>query len=85
MPREGWICPRCRMAHAPWVPSCDCHTRSSGINVTLGGPIYDRSAVPYAYDTSEPRTAKRPCPTCKGTGTTGQMQVRPACRGAKEI
>ena len=22
---EGWVCPRCRKANAPWVSSCNCN------------------------------------------------------------
>lgn len=21
---QGWVCPRCGVAHAPWVSRCDC-------------------------------------------------------------
>ena len=22
----GWVCPQCRVSHAPWVPSCNCQS-----------------------------------------------------------
>lgn len=80
---QGWICPRYQKVNAPWMPSCNCHTTS--INVTIGRPVYDWNKVPSSYDTSEPRTAKRPCPSCHGTGVSGRTQVCSTCRGAKEI
>lgn len=33
MNREGWICPRCQQANAPWMPTCSCNP-GTGIGVT---------------------------------------------------
>lgn len=33
MSNEGWICPRCGKALAPWVKECDCSLLETG-------PIY---------------------------------------------
>ena len=27
--KQGWQCPICGKVHAPWVPGCDCHKRTS--------------------------------------------------------
>ena len=41
--REGWICPRCGKANAPWRACCDCHTTvthsTSGYIETLGDNV----------------------------------------------
>ena len=35
MAGEGWVCPRCGIVHAPWVPRCSCASGLAGFAVTV--------------------------------------------------
>ena len=47
--KEGWICPICGRALAPWVPECPCRgvTNTSKSNCTF---IHDTAANPNFAD-----------------------------------
>ena len=33
-PQQGWVCPLCGKANAPWAPSCDCHIKGKTMTAT---------------------------------------------------
>lgn len=37
---EGWICPKCGRALAPWVSECPCYLADAKITCTNGGIVW---------------------------------------------
>ena len=37
---EGWICPKCGRALAPWVSECPCYLADAKITCTNGGTVW---------------------------------------------
>lgn len=59
MSKEGWICPKCGRALAPWVSECPCYLENT--KVTCNGA---NAFEPAGYDTyiRDVMTGKvRPC------------------------
>lgn len=46
--RQGWMCPGCRVVHAPWVPHCKCQV-SLGVTVA-GDDDGARAVVDFSPD-----------------------------------
>ena len=40
MVKEGWICPKCGRALAPWVKECPCW-KTQTIETEIAYPVYD--------------------------------------------
>ena len=58
---EGWICPKCRRALAPWISECPCYLTNAQITCTQTGTTTNISKPSEALDTQI---------TCDRTSTT---------------
>ncbi len=42
---EGWICPKCRRALAPWISECPCYLTNAQITCTQTGATTDKQII----------------------------------------
>lgn len=51
---EGWICPKCGKALAPWVRECDCPPLTKTVTTYLPWPEYPINPWPSTGDPLPP-------------------------------
>ena len=49
MSKEGWVCPLCGAANAPWMPKCDCVKKPAEQQPVQTAPFIVPVYVPMPY------------------------------------
>jgi hypothetical protein len=59
--KYGWVCPKCGVVLAPWMPSCDCVKKFSPSGPSTGG--YDKVSPTFMwnYDPYDNNKSKITC------------------------
>ena len=75
MSNSGWVCPRCKKVHAPFVPSCNCKVNPNRTELDI-----DKMVFRGACNVCNQIFPECKCQICPDCGTKGPHY----CTGKKD-